>query len=150
MGHHGIIVFVKFFRMVFIIAYFTFFFACGFVTIELEYLYEGGYYQQNGFLWLTSSPKLHYVDLYSSYEWEVWFEYALFAVMQMCTGCGYGTPSPQTPLGAFWYNLSTITTKIAFAYFCKRVVEIFLDYFHNEDYLVLGLRRLSLLHRQHQ
>ena len=122
MGHHGIIVFVKFFRMVFIIAYFTFFFACGFVTI----------------------------DLYSSYEWEVWFEYALFAVMQMCTGCGYGTPSPQTPLGAFWYNLSTITAKIAFAYFCKRVVEIFLDYFQNEDYLVLGLRRLSLLHRQHQ
>lgn len=39
MGHQGVILFIKFIRVCFIIAYFTFFFACGFVYIELMYLY---------------------------------------------------------------------------------------------------------------
>lgn len=60
MGHRFIIFLVKFFRLVFLIAYFTFFFAAGYVRIDLEYMYEGGYFYENGFLWLTASPSLHF------------------------------------------------------------------------------------------
>jgi len=64
---------VKFIRVLFMIAFFTFIFACLFVMIDLLYLFQGGFFEQYGFLWITSSASLNYINLYDNFSWIVWF-----------------------------------------------------------------------------
>ena len=129
LGQSFLTTLIKFIRMLFVIAFFTFIFACLFVTIDLHYLYEGGYYEQNGFLWITSSSSLNYINLYTHFEWYVWFEYALFMTVQMAVGCGYGQPTPLNPASIFLFNVACLTCKVVFAYFTKEVFDLFTKHY---------------------
>lgn len=60
-------------RLLAFIAFWSFFFASFYVTIELIYLKERGYYYDNGFLWIISHPSLRYINIYEHFEWYVWF-----------------------------------------------------------------------------
>lgn len=68
MGHPLTILLVKFFKLLFLCVFCTFISACGFVTIDLYYLYQGNnFYVENGLLMLTSSASLDYVNLYANF-----------------------------------------------------------------------------------
>ena len=65
---------------------------------------------------------MNYINLYENFEWEVWFEYALFFVLQMVRGAGMGIPSPRCPRSMMWYSFSNLTMTVIFWYFTDKVI----------------------------
>lgn len=145
-GSAGLEIAFKTFRLLLFVSFWSFFFACVFVTIELYYIGERGFYYQHGFLWLTSSPALDYVSLYDEFEWAVWFEYSLFFVMQMVRGCGLGVPAPRCPLSMLWYNISNVTMTALFLYFTDKVISV-INKFMARSRLVENLGSLKGMRR---
>ena len=65
---------------------------------------------------------MNYISLYDNFAWYVWFEYALFFVMQMVRGAGMGITSPRCPRSMLWYCVSNITMTVIWWYFTDKVV----------------------------
>ena len=122
-----------FFKIAFFSIFFTFVYGSIYVTIDLYFYFQGGYYEQNGFLWLTSSPRLAYVNLYNEFDWYVWFEYGLYMVMQMVRGCGYGDLSPRNPPSQLFYNIASLTMTVLFFYYTSKFIAIWLRLFEEDD-----------------
>lgn len=77
---------------------------------------------------MTASPALKFVNIYEKFEWYVWFEYALFFVLQMVRGAGLGVPAPRCSLSVLWYNIANVTMTVLFWYFTDKVIWVVTKY----------------------
>lgn len=57
----------KIVKLLFFVAFWSFFFASVYVTIELFYYFEKGFYYQNGLLWIKSHPAIDYLNIYEKF-----------------------------------------------------------------------------------
>jgi hypothetical protein len=57
----------KFFKLIFFVLFCSFLNGSIFVSLDLHLVLDGGYYYQNGLLWITSSPQLKYLNLYDNF-----------------------------------------------------------------------------------
>lgn len=92
---------------------------------------ENIYYPNN--LWLTNSVcttvtnitgQTNNIDLISTYEWWVWFDYAMYWALQTISTLGYGDNTPRNPTEVVYCNIVILFTVFIFAIFVNSVWDI--------------------------
>lgn len=98
--------------------------ACIYFAIDYHYYLEQGFYFDNGLLWLTGSSTTDYLNLVAEFQWQVWYEYAVYLLIQCIRGCGYGDMTGRNPPEILFNNLLMLFNLWMFSYFAEGILNI--------------------------
>lgn len=80
------------------------------------------FYYNNGYLWLTGSSTTDQMDLIQTFNWYVWYIYALYWSVQTSATVGYGNITPRNPQEVFFCNVVMLITVCIFILYADKVV----------------------------
>jgi hypothetical protein len=60
-------------------------------------------------LWLTSSQVTLNMDLITTFDWQIWYEYAMYFSVQSISGSGYGNITARNSPEVLYSSLIIIT-----------------------------------------
>ena len=110
--------------MVFFIYCVTSAIACVYFAIDFHFYQEKGFYYEGGYLWLTGSSTTDYMDLITTFPWYIWYEYALYWIVQTVATVGYGNMTPRNPPGVLLCNFAMLTCICLFVLFANTIITI--------------------------
>lgn len=117
----------KFIRLIIFLYFMSNLGSCIYFCIDYYYYLEKGYYYQNGHLWLTASATTQDMNLITDFEWPIWYEYAVYILVQTETGVGYGNMTPLNPPEVFLMNFVMVFNLWIFSYFANGIIIIVED-----------------------
>lgn len=122
--HKYSLAFYKFLKMVAFIFCLTNINACIYFAMDFYHYSLQNFYYENGYLWLSGSSTTDYMDLIQTFDWYVWYIYALYWSVQTSATVGYGNMTPRNPQEVFFCNVVMLLTVCIFILFADRVIEI--------------------------
>ena len=97
-------------------------FACGYFAIDYQFYIQKGFYYEQGWLWVTASPSLHFINLIETFDWNAAYIYALYWAAQTARCCGYGIAHPRNPISVLYANFAILILISFFGMFAARII----------------------------